>query len=56
MTKNNVRIIALNVLTVPWHLYDPIDFIVQLGYESNMEYGMVIDGVCENWHQSLWSY
>ena len=46
MTKDNTRKITLNVLTVPWHLYRPIDFIVQLSYESI--YGVVTDGVCEN--------
>ena len=53
MTKHNTRIIALNVLTVPWYLYRPIDFIVQISYESTYmykEYGAVIDGMCENWH------
>ena len=51
MTKHNTRIIALNVLIVPWHLYRPIDFIIQLSYESiYKEYGVVIDGMCEHWH------
>ena len=50
MTKHNTRIIALNVLTVPWYLYRPIDFIVQISYESIYKYGAVIDGMCENLH------
>ena len=52
MTKHNTRIITLNVLTIPWHWYRPIDFIVKLSYEYiYKKYGVVIDGVCENWHQ-----
>ena len=50
MAKHNTRIIALNVLIVPWHLYRPIDFIVQISYESiYKEYGAIIDGMCEHW-------
>ena len=51
MTKHNTRVTALNVLTVPWHSYRPIDFIVQISYKSiYKEYGAVVDGMCENWH------
>ena len=52
MTKHNTRVTALNVLTVPWHFYRPIDFIVQISYKYiYKEYGAVFDdGMCENWH------
>ena len=51
MTKHNTRITALNVLTGPWHLYRPIDFIVQISFKSiYKEHGAVIDGMYENWH------
>ena len=49
MTKHNTRITALNILTGPWHLYRPIDFIVQISFKFTV-YIKFIDGMRENWH------